>query len=227
MHAPQERERTSGPEPRLRDSGSSFRVGLDAGVFDELRQAAVTLSVWRRQLPADIRRGLALSVRRVETAFDDVVAPDSYELDSVFRGWPSDAARQWLMRDVARLVRSFAARANSRRVRLRFGPIRDDRCRKFHVDYTRLRLITTYVGPATQWIADEDVQRSALADPPACPNEANRLILRAGGSVRQARAGDVLLMKGELSRSPGLVHRSPPVASTGCCRVVLVVTTVD
>lgn len=187
----------------------------------------MNLAIWRRRLPADVRRGLQRSARLVETAFDEVVSTTSYEVDSVFTGWPAGAVRRWLSHDLGRLVAEFSAITGSRHIRLRFGPIRDDRCRKFHVDYTRMRLITTYLGPATQWIANEDVYRPALEEPPACPDDANRLIVAPGGRVQQARAGDVLLMKGELSGTPGLVHRSPPIATTGCCRVVLVVTTVD
>ena len=209
------------------DAISSVTFGTDTRVLDALNHTRANLAVWHRQLPAQLSQQLAMWARQLGTVFNEVVHPSDYDLSPLFRAGPCDAARTWLTRDVGQLVASFAEVSRSPRIRLRLGPVSDDRCRKFHVDYLRWRLVTTYVGPATMWIADEHVRRGVLRDTPVCPDEANRLILRAGGHVNQAEAGDVLLMKGENSGSPGLVHRSPPVEETGCCRLVLVMSSVD
>ena len=35
-------------------------------------------------------------------------------------------------------------------------------CPRFHTDYVKCRLVTTYVGPATQWLPHDLVNRSKL-----------------------------------------------------------------
>jgi hypothetical protein len=140
-----------------------------------------------------------------------------------------DALRHALRDDVWSLAAAFASVAGSTRIRVVFGPVRGDQCRKFHVDWLRLRLVTTYVGKGTEWIADEDVDRDALLHAPESPAAANAQILRAGGVVRHVRTGDALLMKGARfsSRQHAAVHRSPPIEGTGQVRVVLILSTVD
>ena len=125
-------------------------------------------------------------------------------------------ARRHSPRDVARRARTSTCRVS-------FGAVRSDQCRKFHVDYLQLRLISTYVGPGTEWVVAGDVRRDALSHPSFDPDQANRSIVRREAGVRRAQAGDVLLMKGRLG-GDGLVHRSPPIEALGLVRVVLVVT---
>ncbi len=139
-------------------------------------------------------------------------------------------AREWLISDATSLVDRFTSLAGASLLRLSLGAVRDDQCRRFHVDYLRLRLVTTYAGPGTEWLPEEAVDREALERVGCSPAEANRHIVRDPSARRCAGAGDVLLMKG--SRYPslhggGAVHRSPPIDGTGQTRIVLVVSTFD
>ena len=47
------------------------------------------------------------------------------------------------------------------RFELRLEVVRTDSCRKFHADYVTARLITTYAGEGTDWLADADAARVA------------------------------------------------------------------
>jgi hypothetical protein len=110
-------------------------------------------------------------------------------------------------------------------VKISFGAVTGDQCRKFHADYQRLRLITTYLGPGTEWLPEHAVRRDALVEPPACPATANQLIVRDPSQVRRAHAGDVLLLRGHdgvTGTALSAVHRSPPIEALGKMRVVLV-----
>jgi hypothetical protein len=94
----------------------------------------------------------------------------------------------------------------------------DDGCRRFHVDHTRLRLLCTYRGPGTEWLAHDQVDRQALA-----AHQPNDAILRHG-QPRHLEPFWVGVLKGERfpgNAGRGLVHRSPPVADTGTTRVLV------
>jgi len=140
----------------------------------------------------------------------------------------AEPASTWLTVDVAVLIARLAHLADARRLRVSLGAVRTDRCRKFHVDYVRYRLVTTYVGPGTEWVPDSAVHREALDHPPDCPCDANKEIVKDASAIRHAVPGEVVVMKGALHpNSLGAVHRSPPIEGTGRVRVVLIASTVD
>lgn len=113
------------------------------------------------------------------------------------------------------------------RIKIELGKVQDDQCRKFHVDKLRLRVLSTYLGPGTEWICEDSVDRRHVGGSACCPADANRAILRDPAGLRRARTGDVLFMKGTAwpgNEARGLVHRSPSIAGRGVTRLVFVAT---
>lgn len=104
---------------------------------------------------------------------------------------------------------------------------RDDDCRKYHVDWVRLRLIVTYCGVGTEWVRSADVNRAALTKDWCSLSQINREIVPDAQAVHRAGAGDVLVLKGETfpgNAGNGAVHRSPPIALQGRARLVFKLT---
>jgi hypothetical protein len=110
-----------------------------------------------------------------------------------------------LAADIHSLVCRFAALTRSATVRLRLEAVEGDACRRYHADYTDIRLVTTYAGPGT------DIRQTPAEDAP----------------VTRIGTGDIALFKGKLfpGNPPVLLHRSPPIEGTGERRVVLVLDT--
>lgn len=109
--------------------------------------------------------------------------------------------------DVTWLVEAFACLLGARRIGLRLRSLSKPMCPRFHVDHVPLRLITTYAGVASEWLEESAMDRRRLGDPQAEPS--------GDGRIRQLRAGDVALAKGERWESnegAGLIHRSPTPA---------------
>lgn len=211
--------------PLESEGAASERAALDA--FEPLHRGEIDLVSWRRTLPSGLDEHLDAWLSSEPARFDQIISSSDDDLSITTRG-VAEPARAWLTRDVVRLVACFARFVDARKLRVAFGPVRTDQCRKFHVDFVSYRLVTTYVGPGTEWVPDDAVRREALEDPPACPHEANRAILRDASAVRRAEPGEVIVMKGALRSSlGGAVHRSPPIERVGRPRVVLIVTTVD
>lgn len=203
------------------------RVDAEVDACERLAQGEVNLVSWHRELPVGLDAQLMEWAKRFPAEFDETVGMPNYDLSAATRGL-AEAARTWLTMDVAVLITRFAHIADARRLRVSLGAVRTDQCRKFHVDYVRYRLITTYVGPGTEWVPDEAVCREALDHPPDCPFDANKEIVREASAIRHAVPGEVILMKGALyPNHRGAVHRSPPIEGTGRVRVVLVLSTVE
>lgn len=207
--------------------GASWRASEDVSVLDRIRREGVELVSWRREVPSGLEGHLVEWAARYPAEFDEVLSMSSYDLSPAVHGL-SGLIRAWLTLDVAVLLGRFAELSGSGRLRVSFGAVRTDQCRKFHVDHVRYRLVTTYAGPGTEWVPGGAVRRRALGGSAACPAEANREIVRSESAVRRAVAGEVLVMKGARHEGGGgAVHRSPPIESTGRTRVVLIATTVD
>jgi hypothetical protein len=162
---------------------------------------------------------------RESATFEGQTRAEARDLEPSLAGLHAGHWHEWLLEDLVSVAKDFVRLAGVKSCSIRFGAIRGDQCRKFHTDRVRLRLITTYAGPGTEWVPEAGVRRAALVQPAACPDLANREIVKHTRLVRHARAGDVLLMKGATGGGTGVVHRSPPIEQHGLLRVVLVMST--
>jgi hypothetical protein len=120
----------------------------------------------------------------------------------------------WFAEDVSRQAALFVEIAGVETVSLRLDVLADDACRKFHVDEVRLRLLTTYRGPGTEWLSPRMLALLKPNEP--LPAE----------SVNRLAPGDLAILRGGKSAKPdepGLLHRSPPIAGTGVVRLLLAI----
>jgi hypothetical protein len=195
-------------------------VDLPVEDFSPVCAPGVNLALWRRR-PIE---PVAVEVARLPAdAFPDLRRPTSAEscaeeLADLVRQQGLDPAglRGWIA-DMTRLTRAFARVAGDRPPTLRIETLAGDGCRRFHVDRTHLRLICTYLGPGSEWLANEQVDRGALES-----GQPNAAIVRYG-SPNCLRPFWVALMKGDRfpgNKGNGLVHRSPPIEGSGRHRVL-------
>lgn len=195
-------------------------------VLSAIRHHAVNVAVWKRQLPAEMEAALrGVPCFSAEAELDPEEPPPPALVATV-----PVPARGFLHRDISVLRETLLEAMGACRMKLTLHAIRDDRCRKFHVDYYPLRVVTTYAGPGTEWLPDPAVDWSAMARSPACPEEANRAIAADARRIRRARPGDVLFLKGvglAGSERRAAVHRSPPIERDGGSRLVLVLTALE
>ena len=172
------------------------------------------LVIWRRELPwrlqtwldrinASCLPDLRVAVqpcdlrRAVEPHFDDC-------------GMPPGDMRDLLLGDLEDLVSAFAMVTRSDIVDVRLEGVSHDACWKFHRDCVDARLLTTYRGPATEWVQPIDAER-ALREQKSY-----------AGPLQRLRVHDVAIFKGScVGPGRGIVHRSPPITGTGCTRLLL------
>lgn len=214
------------PVSSFQHAPGGFRISAEPSVFGAVRAADVTLVSWERRLPAELPAALAAWADRQPDDYGYQGPPASVNLADATRGLP-EPMRSWLTDDLRGLLWRFVEVTGTDRVRLSLGVERTDKCRKFHVDHLRFRMITTYLGPGTEWVPGSAVNHEAMGHPSDCPCDANKDIVRDAEAVRHARAGDVLVMRGtQNAREEGAVHRSPPIAEAGLTRVVFIVSTI-
>lgn len=168
---------------------------------------ACALAIWHRRLEPDLSDQLERLSWADMGDLDGLFAtadPPLVEQHLAAAGYPA-AVSHVLANDIAALVRIFITVACSPAIRLRLEWIETDACRRFHMDMLTTRLLSTYVGPGTQWkLATWDDARAV-----------------------GLRAGDVAILKGRLlAPDAPVLHRSPPIVASGEQRLLLTLDTV-
>ena len=95
---------------------------------------------------------------------------------------------------------------------LRLDGIDHPMCPRFHTDKIKCRLVTTYVGPATQWLPQDLVDRSKLGYGNDGKPDDKSGLFSSVDDIKQLETGHVALLKGESwqgNKGAGIVHRSP------------------
>ncbi|UDM17576.1 DUF1826 domain-containing protein [Vogesella sp. XCS3] len=129
--------------------------------------------------------------------------------------WPPAAGRDAAAGDLALLADLFGTLLGCPQVGWRIEVLQQAMCPRFHVDRTGMRLVCTWQGAGTEWLAEADADRRYLGAASDGQPDADSGLMR-GGKVGRSAAGDVLLLKGSLwqgNAGRGAIHRSPAVAS--------------
>ena len=179
-----------------------------------INEPDMALVIWRRALPSCLQTWLdqvdasSLPGLRVLVRPSDLRRAVEPHLDEI--GMPPGDMRDLLVGDVDDLVSAFAGIARSDLVDVRLERVSHDSCWKFHRDFVEARLLTTYRGPGTEWVQPIHAERALRAQ------------RQFKGPLEQISGNDVALFKGNRGGpGSGIVHRSPPIAGTGCTRLLL------
>ncbi|MFC3231202.1 DUF1826 domain-containing protein [Marinibaculum pumilum] len=184
-------------------------AGPEPAILDMAVAGGAGLAVWRRpadpQLAAALRGGPPVADLRLAGA----PAVLGRDLDDRTRERIGPALRA----DMQALLRRFAILSGAAELELRLEAVTGDACWKFHRDMVRLRLLTTYDGPATEYVTARHAERALQQQ------------RDYRGPLRRLRPFDVALFRG--ARDAGgdaVVHRSPPIAGSGRTRLLFCLT---
>lgn len=178
----------------------------------------VDMVIWARDVPGVIKDWLGT------LAWDDLpsgrvlIKPE--EASAVLveildrSSTPKSLGADMFIADAADMVSRFAEIAGCNLVDVRVDAIRHDACWRFHRDCVPFRLITTYLGPGTEFVDPADSER-ALQDQKTFAGKVHRVPSFAVSVFKGSRSVD----------GAGIVHRSPPIARTGQHRLVLCLNT--
>ena len=146
------------PESKLKEENQSHHifpssyVTEDAFKISEIYRNELNISIWKRNLNN-------LLIKSSEIVLDDnpnleyseVLKPDEVKqsLESVL-GYNIKTSP--FIEDVSYLSFMFCKLFDQKKLWLRLDGIDHPMCPRFHTDKIKCRLVTTYVGPATQWL---------------------------------------------------------------------------
>lgn len=205
-----------------RPTGSAISLN-DPADFVRIREPGVNLAFYRRQVAPPVQQFvdevlLPLNLKRVVPGTDAAKGP-ALLLDGI--GRPEEA--QAFAQDLRALIKWYIQAAAVPKVNLKLECFAGNLCERFHADRVPLRLVCSYAGPGTEWLADEEINRDRLGPRAGEMRDEKSGLLREGAVIRQLERFTVGLMKGDCwpgNLGKGLVHRSPHVRETGLRRVL-------
>lgn len=183
-------------------------VSTAPSILQAIREDACNLAIWQRHCVIDwsaLTEGEPADIR-FDTARADLAEHFAAALDR--NGFGGQYLHRALTEDVALLAHLFCSALDIEDLEVRLEIVTTDSCCKFHADYVVGRLITTYVGPGTQWLCQDDADRARASDEPR--------------EINQLAPGDVGIFKGRLATDHPAIHRSPPIATANGPRLLLV-----
>ncbi|MBD1577823.1 MULTISPECIES: DUF1826 domain-containing protein [Vibrio] len=199
-------------------------IGEHAQILSQIYQPENNISIWQRKVSHDLEASIqAHLLQGLTVNIKKTVTPDSVKAD-IFPSLEDWECRDELIADISILVAMFCCLFELRHVGLRLATLDRAMCPRFHVDNVPCRLVTTYSGVGTQWLAHHEVNRKRLgAGNQGLPDHQSGLYPDSD-SIQQLRMGDVALLKGEMwlgNEDSGLVHRSPELTAIDKTRLFL------
>ncbi|WP_339650627.1 DUF1826 domain-containing protein [Halopseudomonas pelagia] len=187
-------------------------AGTEVETLLDILRDEVNLAVWQRQLDpavlhfaqAVLASGSVLAETYTWTQ-EDPQAADKVKLPGfaqLVAGVPGYAQ---FIADIAYLVSLFACLLDARTVGVRLRTLDKAMCPRWHVDKVPVRLVTSYAGPGSEWLSEQDSPRQQLGGPAVDP-------YMKDDAAHALACAEVALLKGERwqgNEGRGLVHRSP------------------
>ncbi len=185
-------------------------IGSDSSILEDIHQESKSIAIYERDIES-----LSTDLRQLrETTIDCRASGTADEIKDFITSYFHNQHSEFCQ-DVSQLLRLFAEVSRESSFRVFLGTVETDMCRKFHTDLNGLRLLCTYLGPGTMWVPDEAINNDAFRND-------HQDVIHDENLVRQASAGDVLILKGALYQEPNpILHRSPPIEKKNEKRILL------
>jgi hypothetical protein len=193
---------------RVTSVGTAALLCDNAGVFERIFDEDIALCIWNR-MPDEI---LSAYLQRTASTgnWERMACVDACEphFEELLCGFEESVGKIRLVTELAGLVDLFETLTDAQSVGIRMAATRHRECPRFHVDRVGLRLLCTWMGEGTEWLAHEDVIRERLGHQSGGRGE----VKRPGAPVHHMEPFAVGVFKGEAwpgNAGRGAVHRSP------------------
>ena len=194
------------------DSLRSSYTSFDSECLSKIYNENINIAIWQRKLDAALEQA-AEEILSENPNLNISMVPQPHDVKDLLLSDLGSAPKTLsLIEDISFIVGMFCSLFDLKRAWVRLDAINKPMCPRFHADKVKCRLVTTYIGPSTQWLPYDLVDRSKLGHGNnGQPDDKSGLFINQT-DIEQLDTGDIALLKGESwdgNDGAGLVHRSP------------------
>ena len=194
----------------------------EISVLPRIFEHEINIAIMCRRLPADVAMSVAAQCQTDRAwQFSWLGKPDHSLKADLLKRLPQPDAAEALIDDITSVAEATAYLFDTEAVGIRLRLLNAAMCPRFHCDNLPVRLVTTYMGPGSEWLPEYAINRAGLGAPSSHRPE----IVNDAGAIQRMNTGDIALIKGsgwEGNEEYGLVHRSP-VLKEGEKRLLLTI----
>ncbi len=205
------------------DDWPTFAEDHEPSVLTSIYEDKINMAIWQRKHQQMLDLYAEEWAQRYLSHTPRLLLSVKKAADQIEQLLPDLDYKDEFQQDVALLVDMFACLFDAKEVGIRLAPLTKAMCPKFHVDNVPCRLVTTYGGLGTEWLLEENIDRSRLGRGANGLPDDKSGILQGNKMIQQLSSQQVALLKGsgwEGNENYGLVHRSPYL-SQGQTRLLL------
>ncbi|EDZ90427.1 DUF1826 domain-containing protein [Francisella tularensis] len=179
----------------------------DKVILSDIYKDDINIAIWQRNLSNELSISAQnyLDIDSSASTICSVIKPTNANR-LLSQQLPDFSFKDYLIDDITNIIDMFCFLFDLKQAGLRLASINKAMCPRFHIDHVPCRLITSYSGTGTEWVYNQDIDRSLLGK---VDNPFTDEI-----KIQKLNVGDVALLKGESwigNSGYGLVHRSPSI----------------
>ncbi len=204
------------PITNLNSSTFQNKYGLaassDPQIWTSFYEQNIHIAIWQRTHAVAIEKSVNALLAINTFSQLQFSAPTQDIARKLELHMPHFEHRAALLEDITLLTDMFACLFDQDDIGLRLRVIDTPMCPRFHIDQVPSRLVTTYAGPATEWVPDEFADRNKLGAGNNGLSDEESGLLQQPCHIQSMQIGDVALLKGgrwKGNEGSGLIHRSP------------------
>ena len=183
-------------------------------ILTDIFQENINIAIWERDLTTDIKSCVDKFLQSHSDYQSSLIVKPDTVYNKLIESENALINAQAFCKDISELVEMFCVLFDLERVGLRLTVLDNAMCPRFHTDRVPCRLVSTYHGVASEWLAHNLVDRSKLGRGNNGQPDADSGLFQSEEDISRLNIGDVAILKGESwegNENAGLVHRSPQV----------------
>ena len=189
-----------------------YSISNDISKISNIFNREINISIWKRNLNSNILHASEILLKRNSDLQFSELVNKNFSIDFLVDKISADEKLISFYEDIQYLTKLFCELFDIKDAWLRIEAIDKPMCPRFHADYLKCRLVTTYYGPATQWLPNSLVNRNKLGQGNNGLADDISGLFSKKSDIENLDIGDIGLLKGEAwvnNEGLGLVHRSP------------------
>ncbi len=186
---------------------TNMSIGCTSNTFSSIHNDDKNIAILERDISGLSHEIDVLTSQSTKFRHKGTVQDISKEIKEVFcKQYPK------LHLDFIKLLKLFKDVTGAEEYEFFLHNVTTDMCRKFHTDLNDLRMLCTYAGPGTLWVAEDN----------NCSKYSSHGVNIDKDSIHQVKTGNVVILKGALyPNSNPAIHKSPSILKNGVTRLLL------